>query len=265
MGGIMKGHISAKVLCIAFCASMAAALFANYGFSQGGAASQQQIFLIYDIQVKPGMEQVFENVIKNDLIPGLKKLGDTGLFSWKTEFGQSGRYIMATPIKAMAELDAPDPLVGALGEKGIAYLMVRLNECAYSPRIFMVMGRSDLSMPTPQGYEPKLAIMFTATIAPGREGDFEKNSKAMQTIMGKTSVKGMLTAKMGPGGNMDEYLSFVLFDSFADMGRFQLAIQKIAMEGKLASPAGIVMSRKTSILSFAPEISFVPAARQAAN
>ena len=260
----MYRHISIGNLSVALCLLFFVTASANYGFAQG-AAAQPQLVLIYDIQAKAGMAAEFENVVRNDLIPELKKLGDTAVFTWRTEFGQADRYIFATPIKSMAELDAPDPLLATLGQKGMAYLGMRMGACSYSPRIFMVSTRPDLSSAIPQNYQPKLATMVTVSIAPGRAEEFEKNAKIMQGILQKTTAKGYLVTQVGAGGNMDEYISFLMFDSFSDMGKFQAAIQKMITEANMISPAGFVMSRKTDVLRFVPEMSHTPAPQQAAN
>lgn len=253
----MRGHILMEKLTVAFCVLLIA-LFGNFGFAQGETAAQQDVALIYDLQVKPGMGPEFENLIKTDLIPGLKKAGDSALFTFRTEFGQTDRYILAVPLENMAQLDTPDTLAKALGEKGLAYLMLRLNELTYSPRVFLISPRDDLSTPMQQGYEPKLAIMFAAKIAPGRQADFEKNAKAMQAALGSIGTKGILVSQVGFGGNLDEYLSFLLFDTFADVEKFQAAVGKIAAEGKLKTPADILMNREASVLIYLPEQSFIP-------
>jgi hypothetical protein len=107
--------------------------------------------------------------------------------------------------------------------------------------------------------------MVTVTVAPGREADFEKNAKVLQGIFQKTTAKGYLVTQVGAGGSMDEYLSFLMFDSFSDMDKFQAAIGKMIAEADMMSPAGVVMSRKTDVLRFVPEMSHMPAPQQAAN
>jgi len=83
--------------------------------------------------------------------------------------------------------------------------------------------------------------------------------------MAKSVARGILVSQVGFGGNMDEYMSFILLDSFADIEKFELAMGKIAAEGTLASPAGILMSRETAILTYMPEQSFVPGGPPAAK
>lgn len=257
----MRRILIIKGLRTALCAWLLMAACSTFGFSQTQPASQRQPFLVYDLQVKPGMGPAFENLIKNDLLPGLKKTGDSALYTAKTEFGQADSYMLVVPVKNLAQLDTPSSLAKALGEKGLAYLMLRLNELTYSPRIFMMNGRSDLGIPMQQGYEPKLEVMVKVKVAPGRQADFEKNQKAYMAAFGKTNVKGILAAQVGMGGNPDEYLSVLLFDSFADIEKFGLSLQKLLAEGKLPSPSGIVLSREITVLRNLPELSLAPAAQ----
>jgi hypothetical protein len=229
--------------------------------AQGGSAAQSSMLVqMMTLQAKAGMGPEFENVIKTELLPAMKKAGNMAMFTLKTELGQSDSYLFAIPMKSMAELDVPDPLVAALGEKGLAYLMVRLNQLTYSPKIFLTNTRPDMGIQGPANYAPKLFVMVKVKIAPGQEAEFSKTNKVMQTLLAKTEAKGVLVTEVGLGGNIDEYISFLMFDSFADIEKFGVTLTKLAMEGRMPSSAGLIVNREAVVMRFLPEMSCMPAA-----
>jgi hypothetical protein len=126
--------------------------------------------------------------------------------------------------------------------------------------------RPDLGIALPSGYVPKLAVMSTTSVAPGRTADYEKHSKELLPVMGKTNVKGMLVRRVAFGGDPNKYLSLVLCDSFTDMDQFGPAFTKAATEAKLApQPAGIVMHSERTIVRYVPELSIQPSAQKTAK
>jgi len=262
----MRDCTSKTKLWIGFCSLLLPLVCAGIVFAQGGTVPQQSSAIqILTVQARPGMGPEFEGIIKSEVIPAMRKAGEGAMFTFKTEFGQMDSYLMATPLKSMAELDAPDPLIKALGDKGLAYLMVRLNQLTYSPQLFMVNARPDMGVPIPNGYVPKLAVMLKIKVASDRQTDFEKNNKTMQAILAKANTKGILVTEAGLGGDIDSYVSFALFDSYADIEKFGLELTKLVAESKVPSAPGVIMNREATVIRFLPELSFVPAAPPAAK
>jgi hypothetical protein len=205
------------------------------------------------------------------MIPLMRKMGITWSTVWRTAtFGEAGEFIIARPIKGLAELDAPSSIADTLGQEvanaltsGISARAQRFNA---SSRTFMATTRPDLSIPAASGYVAKLAVMATTSVAPGRTDDYEKYTKESLAVLGKTNAKGVLVARVSLGGNPNEHLTFVLFDSFADLANFPAAYAKAAAEAKLSPmPAGIVIHDKWATIRNVPELSIQPAVSKAAK
>jgi hypothetical protein len=256
-----------KRLFITFWVLLITAISASFGFAQSEPAPlKRQIFLMYVIQAKPGMVAAFENLFTNDVIPALKKGGGAGCIVLKSAIlGDSNTYQIALPIESMADIDIPNPLVKALGQKGLATLMAKLDLLIENSKVFMFHGRPDLSIMPQPDYAIKLAAILTTTAAPGRARDYEKSIKEWLALVKKTNAKGVLTGRVGLGGNPNEYRSYYLFDSFADIERFNSAIAKVASEAQLSSDPGLTTNSNNSgwvTMSYVPELSFEPVANK---
>ena len=259
----MRRHISTITLTACFCTLLLAMLLINFSFAQGEAAPQEpQLGYIYEVVVKPGMSSLFENVLKSDMIPAMKKAGNMPIFSWKADqFGIAGSYLIASPLGSLAELDSPGSLQKALGQAGLVALVAKLEQLTYNPRMFMVTVRPDLGFEANQDYELKLAIMVKNVIAAGRQADYEKNLKEMLAALKKTNIKGFMTAQVGFGGNPNECLHFAFFDSFADIEKFRPAMQKAMAEAKLTQQTDLSTTVEMTTMSFMPELSIMPTAQ----
>ncbi len=236
------------------------ATIARLGFAQEQPAQPQPYSISY-VQVKPGMSLEFEALVKN-LLPLVKKAGVTNMSIWKTaQFGESDKYIMAIPVKSLAEFDAPDDMLKLLGPEGIALLLSNVQRTISSERTFLLMGRPDLGVPIKEGYEPKLGVLLTASVAPGRTEEFEKGMKEAMAVIAKTNVKGVLAGQVSLGGNMNEYTALVLRDSFADMEKNTPEMQKALAAANLAPMTGIVVHMKNEVMRMIPELSIQEAAQ----
>jgi len=208
------------------------------------------------MQIKPGMGLEFENYLKMELIPVFKKAGMKQLGAWKTkEFGVDDRYIFTWPIASLAEFDGPDPFEKALGIDGQVVLMSNIKRCVANARTFMLMERPDLGIAPKPDYAFKMGVMVTLSVAPGRTEEFEKNTKALVAVIGKTNAKAVLAGKTALGGNPNDYYMFIAFDSFADLGNFVPALAKVMAEAKLVPETGIVVHQELATYHMAPELS----------
>jgi hypothetical protein len=231
-----------------------------------GAGAQAPTALRVTItQIPSAMVNEWQDYQKNTLIPLMKKMGVTWSTAWRTAtFGEAGEFIIARPIKDLAELDAPSPIINALGQEVASALSVGMAAKAQrfnaSSRTFMATTRPDLSIPMASDYVPKLAVMVRTGVAPGRTDEYEKGSKELLAVLGKTNARGILVARVGLGGNPNEYITFVLFDSFADIGNFPAAYAKAAAEAKLVPiPAGVVIHTEWAAIRNVPELGIQPA------
>lgn len=259
-GNKMRKNISILRLSIGFCALLVAALFANFGFAQDQAAAPApQLYRMTVIQVNPGMEPDFEYFVKSDLVPALKKGGVQQFNVWSIDiFGEAGKYLFVSPLGSIGALD-DNPVAKAIGQESMGALLRRIRQLAASIRTVAFLWRPDLGTDLEPGYVPKLGILMTATVAPGREQEYEENLKKVGAIIGKTNAKGVLASKIMMGGVTNEYTALIWLDSFADMEKFAQAFTKGLSEAKLPAQTGVVVKQQIEVYRNIPELSIQPA------
>lgn len=247
----MRRYISTSTLLVGLCALLVALVFTNFGLAQ-----EQELTGVRSIQVKPGMGAEFENFLKNDVIPALKKGGVQSLGVWKTAIlGVPDLYVMTSPIDSIAELDDPSPLVKGVGEDGLAAMMAKMQKLISSSRMIMVEGRPDLGIAPPSDYVSKLCWRVKIKVAPGRNEDYEKTTKMIMELVKKTNAKGVYANQTVMGGNPNEYYTVVLLDSFSDMEKYIQAMGKELATAKIPSVDGVIEDMQYEIFSYIPELS----------
>jgi len=248
---------SSLYLCIIMALLLLVAAL-NTGFTQSKkaqstASPQEQIYRISAVKIKPGMGPEWEDFLKNELVPALKKSGVKQFGVWKTQLGDPNSYLLTRRIGSLAELDDPSPLSAAL--------MAKVQQYFVTSRIYTITSRPNLSIEPKSGYALKMGFLTISSVAQGRTEDFEKNLKELVAAIGKTNAKGFLTFRAGLGSDPNEYHTLVLFDSFADYDKFIPAITKAIAEAKLAPQTGIVMHSERTVIRNIPELSIQPAAQ----
>ena len=107
--------------------------------------------LVVSIQTMPGRRSEYESAIKADMMPALKKVGFTNVWTSDTVFGgPANEQTVVIPLKDTGELDQGPPLTRALGPEAAAKVEARLDAMTQSSQMRIVKVRPELSnMPEP--------------------------------------------------------------------------------------------------------------------
>lgn len=85
----------------------------------GKMTGQPKYAVINSIQIAPGRNAEFENIIKNDVVPAMKKAEVVGYLVSQTAFGGDvNEYTSLTLYDNFADIGKGSPLVLALGQEG---------------------------------------------------------------------------------------------------------------------------------------------------
>ncbi len=231
--------------------------------SNAQTAATPQTSQVTVVQVKPDMDREWREYLTKDINPALTKGGVKLRHVFATaSLGEQGVYVMVTPLSSLAEFDNPSPVVTALGPEGSAALGVKRTRMVLSSRTYMITARPELGVTPAAGYQAKLAVSARSIVAPSHIQDFMKHTKELSAVMAKTNAKGVLVSQDGLGGNPNEFTTLVLFDSFADIGKFPAAFAKAAAEATLgAAPAGTILNTEWRVYRYATALSILPATR----
>ncbi len=227
----------------------------------------RQVYQVTVMRVKPGMGREWREYMQNDANPAAIKGGVKKRDVWTSAtFGETGERIIVTPIDSFAQFDGPAPVVKALGQDGATALAAKGAQLINGSHSFAVTARPDLGVAPEPGYQFKLAVSARSVVAQGHMEDFVKATKDLSAVIAKTNAKGVLVSRIGLGGNPNEFITLVLFDSFDDIGKFAEAFAKASAEAKLTSePAGTVANSEWRVYRYAPEMSIIPAPQKAGN
>jgi len=229
-------------------------------------SSPSQWLSINVVRVKADMLTEYQEFVRNEANPALKKGGMKERHAYTTGvFGEAYEYVYVTPIENFANYDGPSAVVKALGEEGARSFGAKARRFVASSRTFAVRTRPDLSIEGSTTNPPKLAVINTITVVPGKNLEFEALFKnELLPVAKKMGVTALLVSQTVVGGNTNEYTAIGLFDSFAEVSKGSPLVRGLGgPEGFnrfLLKFTGIVASHERTIARFVPDMSFTAAA-----
>jgi hypothetical protein len=245
--------------------SLAQTTNTNSGQTAAAAPDQRQWLSITVVSVKPEMMNEFQNFVKNETNPALRKGGAMWREVWQTTAvaGEAFEYVIVAPIDNFAQYDGPSPLEKGLGKEGLAAWQAKASRYINSVRRFVIRTRPDLSYEGKRTGPPKLAVVSHLHVAPGRGQDFENYTKNDFLPVVKQGQVTYRVAETIFGGDANEFVTLTLRESFADIDKGPVAVQVLGAEGaaKLFQklPAGTLVHVERSFARYVPELSIMPA------
>jgi hypothetical protein len=226
--------------------------------TEGAAAPQ--LLGVNVVHVKPEMALEWEEFQKKETIPTLQKAGIEQRDAWRTAIGEAYEVAFVTPIANLAVRDEPNPMVKALGEEGARAYAAKNRRLIAGSRSFVIRTRPDLSYAPTSNDSPKLAVLSSLSIAPGRITDYENYIKTdVLPIQKKAQSLGYLVSQTMFGGDGNEFVTLAMVNSFADLDKGPAALRVLGPEGaaKLsAKTAGIISRTERIVIRYDPELSF---------
>lgn len=111
----------------------------------GNMEKPPALAVVASVRVTPGRQQDFENIVRNDTMPAIKKLGARNLVHQTVFGGDANEWVIVTMYDKFAELDSGPLLIRALGPEGYAKLMNNVRGVLASVTIDVARYRADLS------------------------------------------------------------------------------------------------------------------------
>jgi hypothetical protein len=171
------------------------------------------------VRIKADMLNEWLDLQRTEVVPALKKAGIKQRTVWNTAVGNSFEYTILTPFDKWAIMDAPGPLVAALGAEAAARLNTKLRKCIEVQRTYMTNRVDDVDIPSgtalvmrtvvrrvPQGKAQDYVSFYRADVFPAL-----KKAKAEGKIAGAT------IAIRGAGSQANEVTTTEYYTKFADL------------------------------------------------
>lgn len=257
-------------LNISFLLTISALLLAaSIGFAQAQTPPPvPQFSRMQVVKLNPGVSDDWRKFYQTEIVPALKKGGVKQHSVWRVMQGDVRQYVLITPLESLAQMDEPTALAKALGQEAATALNQKQSRFFAEWHTYILAGRPDLSIAPTSTEAPKLGLAMKTSVTPGRVPEWVKGFKENALpVVQKAGVKGLLTGRVTLGGDPNEFRSLMLFDSYADLDKFQAAYSKAAAELKLSpmAPAGIVAQGEFLVARFVPEMSIRPEPQKAAK
>jgi hypothetical protein len=213
---------------LSFCAG-AVALAGS--LSAPALAQSPTLFRYTHTQVKPEMLNEWLDLQKNEVVPALKKAGQTtrnvlvaGLF------GNSYEYVTVTPFAKYADFDGDAPLVKALGPAAAARLNEKLRKCVASQFSYAGTRLTDISN-VPDGPPPAVVVSVRYRIAQGKMPDFQALVKSDVLPLYKKAKVRLTVTQRGPGANVNDVTMATGYAKYADLDGGAFVAKQLGADG----------------------------------
>jgi hypothetical protein len=168
-------------------------------------------------QVKPEMLNDWLDLQKNEVVPALKKAGQTTRTVLVASlFGNSYEYVTVTPFAKYADFDGDSPLVRALGQVAAARLIEKLRKCVASQFSYAGTRLTDISNVL-DGPPSAVVVTVRYRIATGKMADFQDLVKSDVLPVYKKAKVRLTVTQRGPGANVNDVTVSTGYAKYADL------------------------------------------------
>jgi len=209
----MKRFVHTRLL-LSFCAG---AVALACGMSTPAQAQTPTQFRYTHTQVKPDMLNEWLDLQKNEVVPALKKAGETTRTVYVSNlFGNTYEYVTVTPFAKYAAFDGDGPLVRALGQAAADRLNDKLRKCVTSQFSYAGTRLTDISNVI-DGPPSTVVVSVRYRIASGKMSDFHDLVKSdVLPVYKKANVRLAVTQR-GPGANVNDVTMATGYAKYSDL------------------------------------------------
>lgn len=137
--------------------------------AQQGATPPPQRIQVQTVVVKPDMLPTWQDLIRNEAIPAVKKAGVPWRWAWTSgPIGQGFTYVVVTPVESFAQFDKGSPLQQALGADGVARFNAKIRPTIVSSSFTIETLVQDASIQSFSATPPNLIVVSTLFLQPGK-------------------------------------------------------------------------------------------------
>jgi len=124
--------------------------------SYQGQMAEPKLGVVTITHVVPGHIQEFENIVKNDVVPAMKKAGVPGFFVSQTIFGgNANEYVSVTLYNSFADIGKGSPMIRSMGQEWVNKLLQKGAGIIAQQERVVARYNADLSYMPPMTPEKK--------------------------------------------------------------------------------------------------------------
>jgi hypothetical protein len=234
---------------------------------RGGAAAQAPPVRvrIQVTQVKPEMVGTFQDLIKNELGPALKKAGVQYMWTFTTgPIGQGFTFVNVQPVANYAQYDQPGALGRAIGADGVANYNAKLRPTIVAQQAWVQTLNPAMSIVSNATTPPVLVVLQDFQVLPGKNAEFASiMTSDFVPAMRKAGVKDFwvyATNFGGPGGRISTARPIAKYAELDPQPGGGLLVRgglsQEAANQVNARRAALFSSTETNVYRYVPELSF---------
>jgi hypothetical protein len=217
-------------LLLSFCA-VVVALASSLTASAQAQAPSPTLYRYVHTQIKPEMLNEWLDLQKNEVIPALKKAGQTTRVVYVASlFGNTYEYVTITPFAKYADFDGDSPVVKALGQAATDRLVGKLRKCVASQYSYSGNRLTDISNAT-DGPPPEIAVFVRYRIASGKMTDFRDLMKSDVLPVYKKANARLFVTQRGVGANVNDVTMTTGYAKYADLDGGSVLVKQLGVDG----------------------------------
>ena len=203
------------------------------------------------VQVDPTMVDEYA-AVQRELAARVKRAGTPWRSVCRTDvFGDSYRFLIATPLQSLASLDArQDAELAALGSRAQRYVK--------NQQVFALRTIPELDNPLPDKQQPSLIVVNLVKIVPGREQDYFELMKSEFLPHFDKAGFHHTSGALAFGGDAS-YIHLFYVRDFAKLDEGSPVMKALGpkgAQGVTGKLSGIVTSSEMWIARLVPEASY---------
>jgi len=267
MSKTSKSIVVATATCLAVALAWNTPVQAQGRGGRGGAAGAPPVRIRVQVtQVKPDMAAAYQNVIRTEIVPALKKAGQPWQWMFTTgAVGQGATFVTVRPIANYAEFDQPGALGRALTPEGAAKVVAKITPTIVGQTSWVQTLNQNASIQSNSPTPPALVLVQDFHVIPGKNGEFA-NIMTMEYLpaMRKAGVKDFWVYNVNLGDAPGGTVSVVrVIANYAELdpqpgggllvrgGLTQEQAQQLN-----ARRAALISSTETNVYRYVPDLSY---------
>jgi hypothetical protein len=223
------------------------------------------LILMSIIDVKPESMAEF-GALQAEVMAAQRAGGQPWRETWNTAtLGYPYRVAVLSPVDSLDQLDGQTFTAKGVGPAAATAINDRARRMIAHQQIVLMQVRPDLGIGVRTAVKNALAVVSYISVAPGREPEVEQMMKSEVTAaLKKAGVSYYGVSRVIYGGDTSQYVTLLMFDNFADLGRGHPLERTLGADGlaKLqAKLTGVIIKLERHVVRFNDALSFRPATK----
>jgi len=250
-----------------FVVSLLIGLLASPGSSEAQTAptNARPMIAMSIIDVKPEAMSEF-GALQAEVMAAQRAGGQPWRETWNTAtLGYPFRIAVLSPVDSLEQFDGQTFTAKGAGPAAATAINDRARRMIAHQQIYLMQVRPDLGIGVRLAAKNTLGVVSYISVAPGREPEIEQVMKSeVAAALKKVGVRYYGVSRVIYGGDTSQYVTLLMFDNFADLGRGHPLERALGADGlaKLqAKLTGVITKLERHVVRFNDALSFRPATK----